>query len=170
MLTAGQARRLFTGEHAYRVDSQRRIALPTAWRGESEAERAFMLITHEQPCIQMMPMAMFEKMLPQLENELLGNPDALVLANTMAGPAAGVVVDRQGRFALTSGLMAHAQITDRVLLVGGFLTIALWAPEVWEERRETAVKANRVLRSAAPQADDLGRAFRRAMREVDPEA
>ena len=169
MLTAGQAQRLFTGEHAYRVDSQRRIALPTAWRGESEGERAFMLLTHEQPCIQMMPLAMFEKMLPRLEEELLRNPDALVSTNSLAGPAASVVVDRQGRFALTSALMAHAQITDRVVLVGGFLTIALWAPEVWEKRRETAVKANRVLRAAAPPTDDLGQAFRRAMRGVDKE-
>ena len=163
MVTPGQSRRLFTGEHAYRVDSQRRIALPTAWRGESEGERAFMLLTHEQPCIEMMPLALFEKLLPRLEEELLRNPDALVSTNSLAGPATAVVVDRQGRFALTSGLLAHAQITDRVVLVGSFLTIALWAPEVWEKRRETAVKARQVLRAAATRTDDLGQAFRRAM-------
>lgn len=163
MVAAGQTRRLFTGEHAYRLDSQRRIALPTAWRGESEEERAFMLLTHEQPCIQMMPMALFEKMLPRLEEELLRNPDALVSTNSLAGAAAAVVVDRQGRFALTPALLAHAQITDRVVLLGGFLTIALWAPEVWEKRRETAAKANRVLRAAAIPPDNLGQAFRRAM-------
>lgn len=169
MLTAGQGRRLFTGEHAYRVDAQRRVALPTAWRGESEGERAFMLLTHEQPCIQMMPLGMFEKMLPRLEEELLRNPAALVSSNSLAGPAAAVVVDRQGRFALTPALLAHAQITDRVVLVGGFLTIALWAPEVWEQRRETAAKANQVLRAAAARSDDLGQAFRRALRVGEAE-
>ena len=149
MLTAGQARRLFTGEHAYRVDAQRRIALPTAWRGSTDAERAFMLLTHEQPCIQMMPMAMFEKLLPRLEEELLGNPGALVPAGSAGAPAAEVLVDRQGRFALTTDLMVHAGITDRVVMVGTFLTIALWSPEQWETVREAPAKANRVLRAAA---------------------
>jgi MraZ protein len=169
MLAAGQARRLFTGEHAYRMDSQRRITLPTAWRGEDEEERSFMLLTHEQPCIQMLPLALFEKLLPRLEEELLRSPDALVSANSLAGSAAGVVVDRQGRFALPATLLTHAQITDRVVLVGGFLTIALWAPEVWEAKRETAAKASRVLRAAAARTDDLGQAFRRTMGVAEKE-
>ena len=164
MPTEGQSCRVFTGEHAYRVDSQRRLALPTAWRGAGEGERAFMLLAHEQPCIEMMPLAMFEKKLPQLEEEFQRNPDALVSMGSLAASAAAVVVDRQGRFALTSALMAHAEITDRVLLVGTFLTIALWAPEVWEKRRESAAKGRQVYRLAANRPDGLGQAFRRAIK------
>jgi division/cell wall cluster transcriptional repressor MraZ len=163
MLIPGQTRRLFTGEHAYRLDSQRRVALPTAWRGESDNERSFMLLPHEQPCIQMVPMAMFEKLLPRLEEELLRSADALVAAGSTATMAAPVMVDRQGRFALSASQLAYAQITDRVLLVGGYLTLALWAPEVWEATRQAPATANRMLRSAAARSDDLGEAFRRAM-------
>jgi DNA-binding transcriptional regulator/RsmH inhibitor MraZ len=77
--------------------------------------------------------------------------------------AAAVVVDRQGRFSLTPAQMAYARITDRILLVGGYLTIALWAPEVWESTRQAPAQANRMLRAGAARPDDLGEAFRRAM-------
>jgi division/cell wall cluster transcriptional repressor MraZ len=169
MLTVGQSCRHFTGEHAYRVDSQRRLALPTGWRGESEGDRAFMLLAHEQPCIEMMPMAMFEKKLPALEEEFQRNPDALVSLGSLAASATAVVVDRQGRFALTPGLMAHAAITDRVVLVGTFLTIALWAPEEWEQRREPAAKARQVYRLAASRPDELGQVSRPVIK-ADQEA
>lgn len=163
MSALGHGRRLFTGEHAYRLDSQRRLALPTAWRGESDGERTFMLLPHEQPCIQMWPMPMFEKLLPRLEEELLRSSDALVAAGSTASIAAEVLVDRQGRFALTASQLAYARITDRVVLVGGYLTIALWAPEVWEATRQAPATANQMLRAAAARTDDLGQAFRRAM-------
>jgi|GEM_PF-1635132 len=160
---AGQSRRLFTGEHAYRLDSQRRIALPTAWRGKSDSERSFMLLPHEQPCIQMWPMPLFEKLLPRLEEELLRSADALVAAGSTATLAAETLVDRQGRFSLTSAQLAYARITDRVVLMGGYLTIALWSPELWEATRQAPAAANQMLRSAAARTDDLGQAFRRAM-------
>ncbi len=165
----GLNRRLFTGEHVYRLDAQRRIALPAAWRGKTQADREFMLLPHEQPCIQMMPMRMFEKLLPRLEEELLRNAEALVATGSSAIMAAPVLVDRQGRFSLTTAQLDYARVTDRVLLVGNYLTIALWSPEVWERVRQAPAEANRMLRSAAARSDDdLGPALRRALGVKNP--
>lgn len=163
MASTGRKRRYYTGEHAYSVDSQRRIALPAAWRGEDEDERAFMLVPHEQPCIHMIPRATFDKMAPRLEEELFRNPDALVTMGSLGGYSSEVIVDKQGRFALSSALMEHAQIKDRVLMVGTTFTIALWSPEVWAARRETPVQASRVIPAAAARPEPIGQALRSAM-------
>jgi len=163
MASVSQTRRYYTGEHSYGVDAQRRIALPAAWRGASDSDRAFMLLPHEQPCIHMMPRALFDKLAPRLEEELLANPLAVVALGSLAGASAEVVVDKQGRFALTPALMAHAGITDRVLMVGTAFSITLWSPEVWEARRQGGAEASRVIPAAAVRPDRLGQAFRDAM-------
>lgn len=163
MAGAVQKRRYFTGEHAYGVDSQRRIALPAAWRGGPDDERAFMLLPHELPCIHMMPRAMFDKLAPRLEEELFRNPLAVVSLGSLAGASAEVLVDTQGRFVLPPGLMAHAGITDRVVMVGTAFTIMLWAPEAWAARRESAAQASRVIPAAAARPEPLGQAFRNAL-------
>lgn len=162
MESPSSRRRMFTGEHAYRVDSQRRVALPKAWRGEGE-DASFMLLAPDEPCIHMMPQRMFDRVYDRMQEELLSNLGMFSVFSSIGSNAADVTCDKQGRFALPPELMKHAGITESVVLVGGFVTISIWDPEVWRTRRQTLAQANRALQSVFTKPDNLTKAFQQAM-------
>ncbi|MBN2448753.1 MAG: hypothetical protein JXR77_00105 [Lentisphaeria bacterium] len=168
MASGSQGRRIFTGEHVYSVDSQRRIALPRSWRGEEESANQFLLIPSDDPCIHMVPMALCGRVLDRMEEAIFVMPDGLRLFGSAGARAANGQCDRQGRLALPSHLLEHARITDRVVMVGNFVTIAVWSPAVWEEARRPASEGSRALRSAFVRPEALMEVFRsQAERQPD---
>ena len=159
-----QRRVSFTGEHISCLDPQRRLVLPKAWRQPDPEENVFTLMAPDKPCIHMLPPAMMERFYERLQARLLTEEDGLIDAGSLGRMAADIACDKQGRFALTSELMAHAGIEDRVVMVGNFVSIAIWAPDVWAAHRKSLSEGNRAMREMLRQPDALAQAVQQALK------
>ena len=123
----------FLGEYEHTLDTQRRVAIPAAWRGCSR----FVLLPSRDHAIQMMSVDTFREMVLDKTRKLsLGNvEDARNLAR-LGSRAQECVCDKQGRIQIGQQLASHAGLKDKVALVGSVSMILLYSPEVWSRMQQ----------------------------------
>lgn len=163
MAATRRRRQVYTGEHSCRLDKQRRVVLPKSWRSEDPDANEFMLVAPELPCIHMMPAVMFDRAYERMEEELFANPAAIVSFGTAGGYASHVSCDKQGRMSLTQELLDHAGIDGDLVMVGGFVTVSIWAPAIWDDMRQSLKEGNQALQKALSKPDNLTQAFQKAL-------
>lgn len=132
-MAAGVEPTFFLGEYEHTLDSQRRVAIPAAWRSCSR----FVLLPSRDHAVQMMPVETFREMVLDKTRKLsLGNvEDARNLAR-LGSRAQECVCDKQGRIQISQALAGHAGLKDKVALIGSVSMILLYPPEVWNRMRE----------------------------------
>ena len=131
-MAAGVEPTFFLGEYEHTLDSQRRVAIPAAWRSCSR----FVLLPSRDHAVQMMPVETFREMVLDKTRKLsLGNvEDARNLAR-LGSRAQECVCDKQGRIQISQALAGHAGLKDKVALIGSVSMILLYPPEVWNRMR-----------------------------------
>ena len=114
-MAAGVEPTFFLGEYEHTLDSQRRVAIPAAWRSCSR----FVLLPSRDHAVQMMPVETFREMVLDKTRKLsLGNvEDARNLAR-LGSRAQECVCDKQGRIQISQALAGHAGLKDKVALIG----------------------------------------------------
>jgi len=124
----------FLGEFEHTLDSQRRVAIPAAWRGCTR----FVLLPSRDHSIQMMSVETFREMVLEKTKKLsLGNvEDARNLAR-LGSRAQECVCDKQGRIQIGQQLAAHAGLKEKVALIGSVSMITLCSPEYWKQQQES---------------------------------
>lgn len=127
--------RCYLGRHEYRVDGQRRIALPKAWRPLSPSENSFFLLKGREHSLQMVPAQVFLPFLKNLLSVSFANRDAYLALGSFGEGAEEVSCDRQGRITLSPNMMEYSGIDGPALLVGAVTTIQIWNPESWDANR-----------------------------------
>lgn len=132
-MAAGAEPTFFLGEYEHTLDTQRRVAIPAAWRGCSR----FVLLPSRDHAIQMMSVDTFREMVLDKTRKLsLGNvEDARNLAR-LGSRAQECVCDKQGRIQIGQQLASHAGLKDKVALVGSVSMILLYSPEVWSRMQQ----------------------------------
>ncbi len=132
-MAAGSEPTFFLGEYEHTLDTQRRVAIPAAWRGCSR----FVLLPSRDHAIQMMSVDTFREMVLDKTRKLsLGNvEDARNLAR-LGSRAQECVCDKQGRIQIGQQLAAHAGLKDKVALVGSVSMILLYSPEAWSRMQQ----------------------------------
>ncbi|MBT3377882.1 MAG: hypothetical protein HN742_29350 [Lentisphaerae bacterium] len=155
----------FFGEHENVVDPQRRIALPKAWRSAEPGENEFFLLPGRGQSLQLVPSATFGKLLDKLQDVSFADQQAARALATIGSMAQEIRCDRQGRFSVTPKLLAHADITDRALLLGSVTTIQVWAPAVWREQQMGSEDCLNVLQAIQERPDDFTDIIRKATKD-----
>ena len=124
----------FLGEFEHTLDSQRRIAIPAAWRGCGR----FVLLPARDHSIQMMTVETFREMVLEKTRKLsLGNvEDARNLAR-LGSRAQECVCDKQGRIQIGQQLVSHAGLSDKAALIGSVSMITICTPEYWKNQQES---------------------------------
>ncbi len=125
----------FLGEFEHTLDTQRRVAIPSAWRGGDGACH-FFLIPSKNRFLQMLSASAFKEMLlDKVKNISLADGKASLDLAKLGSRAQECVCDKQGRIQLSQKLAEHANLTDKVILVGAIGYAQLWSPEAWRENQ-----------------------------------
>lgn len=120
----------YTGEFAYSVDSQRRIAIPRDWRsGEGDV---FFLMPSPNKTLRVLSEAGFREMMETVTKGTMMDAKAQRALAILGSQMQRVVCDKQGRIALSPKLKEHAGIVDGAVLVGAIKEIQIWSKEQWD--------------------------------------
>ncbi len=155
---------LFLGEHLFNVDSQRRVAIPSQWRSGEAAENLFFLFPGRDKSLQLVPAATFQELLGKLRKISFADGRAAIALASIGSMAQECACDRQGRITLTKKLMEHAEITERVLLLGAVTTIQAWKPENWQNRQVDSETGLDVLQALQERPDDFSEIIRHTLK------
>lgn len=148
--------RCYLGRHEYRVDAQRRIALPKAWRPQSPSENSYFLLKGRERSLQMIPARVFLPFLQKLLSVSFANREAALALASFGEGTEEVSCDGQGRITLTPHLLEHSGIDGPAILVGAVTTIQIWNPESWEANRMPSDAFMDVLASFDQRPDETG--------------
>ena len=154
----------FLGQYEYTVDAQRRLAIPSSWRGPGEASH-FVLLPGRETSLQLVPASTLQELIVKLQKVSFADAQAAVALASIGSMAADCRPEpRQGRIVLPPSLMEHAGITDRAILLGAVTTIQIWAPENWKRRRMDSNRGLDVIQALQERPDDLTDILRKAIR------
>ena len=148
--------RCYLGRHEYRVDTQRRIALPKAWRPQSPSENGYFLLKGRERSLQLVPSRVFLPFLQKLLSVSFANREAAMALASFGEGTEEVACDRQGRVTLTPHLLEHSGIDGPAVMVGAVTTIQIWNPESWEANRMESDDFMDVLAGFHERPDDAG--------------
>jgi MraZ protein len=135
----------FLGTHQNRLDSKGRISIPAPFRtalkaAATEQAGAGLVLrpSHNYPCIEAWPAAVFETLASPLQSlEQFGEPQD-DMALFLYADATAMEPDREGRIVLPGTLVQHAGLADQAVFMGLGRTFQIWEPEAAERRRTEA--------------------------------
>ena len=122
---------LFVGTHERQLDDKGRLALPAPFRQLLGDEAHIYLAKGSDRCIDVIPAEVFERdALDALEAVRRGEAKRSSL-RALAGSAARVALDKQGRVKIDDSLREYAeiQLEHPVLVAGTFDRFEIWQPE-----------------------------------------
>ena len=143
----------YLGEFVFAVDAQRRLAIPSAWRGDGAG---FVLLPGREQSLQLVPFAAFQELLAKLRQVSFADAQAAVALATIGSMAVLCQPDKQGRISLTQKLMDHAGISSGAVILGAVTTIQIWEPALWKKRRMDSQKGLDVIQTLQEKPDALG--------------
>lgn len=126
--------RLF-GQFAQRLDAQRRVVLPEAFRaamGDAEMAKGLMVTRGLDGCIWVFTLSGWDAAVAELGQRVFAGPQARMFERLFVGGAVRVSVDKLGRIPLPEGLCARAGIAGEALLIGAATRVEIWAPARWK--------------------------------------
>ncbi len=118
---------MLIGEFIHNVDAKGRVFIPAKYRNELGNE--FVVTRRANGSIRAHTAANWNRYVNAF-NEATSEADDLKRA--ICAGAMCLEMDSQGRIMLTEALRAHAQITDKVKIVGMLDCVEFWNPEKYE--------------------------------------
>ena len=125
----------FKGQAAYAVDAKGRAAIPAKMRAALTAEdnNTFTVTRGFETCIFAYPLGTWRQMEREIGALSGYDREARAFTRLFMMWAEEVSLDGQGRIVLPKPLIAYAGIKDRVLILGAYDHIEIWAPESFSE-------------------------------------
>ena len=138
------------GSHQNKLDGKGRVSIPAPFRallrryagslGDDAACRMVLRRSHQLPCVEAWPEAVFSHLLRQLDRMPMFSRAYDAMATAMFSDGAPVDTDREGRIALPEHMAAHAKIAlnGPVQFVGFGRHFRLWHPDAWAVEQRSA--------------------------------
>ena len=138
---------MFSGEQAHQLDSKNRIRIPAKFKGENSEK--FVFCKGITPCIYVLPMSEYEKMVPKFSAVPFFDYDAQEALSFFTSSFERVEEDAQGRILIPQSLRQYAGITKNVITVGVFNRLEIWSEEkrLEAQNRSTYSEKMKVLSS-----------------------
>ncbi len=124
---------LFVGSFHHALDSKRRLIIPSPWRAMmSENLRLYVFPHPDCKCLYLYTLEEMNRRLRQLRaaGTVDGKDQQAIRATTASADA--LAVDSQGRVRIKDELLAHAEVNNKVVLVGTLTRIELWGEEAFD--------------------------------------
>jgi MraZ protein len=134
----------FLGTHQNRLDAKGRVSVPAPFRAAlkagNEANGTHLVLrqSHQHPCIEAWPAAVFEALAEPLNRLDLFSQAHDDLAATLYSDAFPVEADKEGRIVLPDTLVAYAGLGETVVFMGLGRIFQIWEPAAAERRRAEA--------------------------------
>ncbi|MFW5803279.1 MAG: division/cell wall cluster transcriptional repressor MraZ [Verrucomicrobiota bacterium] len=151
--------RCFLGRHECSVDAQRRLAVPSSWRGDGAC---FYLLPGRGHSIQMIPDWSFQSLVEKLRKVSFADGQAARALAQIGSIAQEVRCDKQGRITLSPDLVNYAGLKGRALLLGSVTFAQIYAPETWQDQQMSTDACLDVIQRIQEQPDDLTNILRTA--------
>ncbi|MGL4854670.1 MAG: division/cell wall cluster transcriptional repressor MraZ [Lentisphaeria bacterium] len=148
---------LFLGEFDYSIDKQRRVAVPSSWRGDDLSR--FVILPGRDNTLQGMPAEKAAQMLKKLTSSSFANREASKALAMIGSYACECVCDKQGRICLSQKLLSYAKISEHVVFVGGFDSFQIWSKEQWSSQSFDVDTMLDVVQNLQEQPDEIGSAL-----------
>lgn len=135
---------MFRGLSKLNINAGGRIAIPTKYRDEINAEhegQMILTVDHGVRCLVLYPMAKWL----DTEQALMGLPNLSETVREMKrlilGHATDVEMDGQGRIMVPPPLREYAEIDKKVSMIGQGDKFEIWNDSAWDNGRDEWVKA-----------------------------
>jgi len=156
----------YFGRHEFAVDGQRRLSIPSNWRGEDPTQARFILLPEENGSIKATPADALEETFVRLRRRALWDEEAQLALQSLAQAGQDATCDRHGRICVDQELLEHAGISGKAVLVGAMITFHIWSAEAWEARPSDRKRGLAVMKAIHEEPDDLTQALRSALRDT----
>ncbi len=121
---------MFIGEFSYKVDSKKRLAVPSKFRDELEGRA---VVTRGlDGCLFLYKMDEWEDLARKISSLPLAQSDARSFARVMLAGAMEVELDSSGRILLPDYLKEYAGLDKEVVIAGVYNRMEIWDKDKWE--------------------------------------
>lgn len=125
---------MFVGNYAHALDQKRRLIIPSQWRAAVGTPKTLYVIPDVNTrCLCVLTSKEMNRRADRIRNHPAGDAVARKFARLMASQSDMVSWDSQGRIRVKDELLDHAELQDKVRLVGTFDYFELWNPEIYEQ-------------------------------------
>ena len=132
----------FRGSYTHAIDHKGRVSIPAKYRRQlsGDADETFVVMRGLETCIALYPSDEFRLLDERLRARSYGSEDNRRLQRMMLHESSDGTLDAQGRVTLPPSLIAHAQLTKEVKIVGLLDHLELWNPELFETYLKSSPK------------------------------
>lgn len=142
---------MFIGEYSATLDDKGRIAIPTKFRTQLDAQ---VVITRGlDQSLFLYPLAEWAKLAEKLANLPIATANTRAFSRLMLAGAMDCEIDKQGRVILPSYLKIFAKMEKRIVFAGMYNRIELWSEALWLAYKEQTEKESTAI---AEQLGTLG--------------
>ena len=141
----------FRGIYEHTLDSKKRIMLPRQYRPAfGEIDIVLAIPPDMRPCIWIAPASDYESYTQSALSELSPlSAKRIELERFFFGNSHDARLDTRERLMLPAPLIAHANLRERVLIVGAGARLECWDPEGWGGYRPELLNGAKELTSGA---------------------
>lgn len=112
------------------LDPKKRLTIPSEWRDAlGNPAYVYVMPSPSEECLELVPAELMERTLQRYQSADLFDDDADAEAQAIAQYAQMLKIDAAGRIRIGDELLAHADITGGVTMIGGIRKAKLWAAE-----------------------------------------
>ena len=127
---------MFIGEYLHSIDTKKRLALPSKFRGEMGEK---VVITRGlDRCLFVYPIKAWEVLAEKLGNLPVGEAGTRSFTRLMLAGAVDAEVDSQGRILVPEYLKTYAGLEKEVTVAGVFNRLELWDAAQWRRYQSQA--------------------------------
>ncbi len=121
---------MFTGEYRHSVDEKGRLAVPARFRAQLD-DGAF-VSRWIDGCLAIFPRREWDDLAEKVRALPIADAGARMFQRFLFGGAFEVVLDRQGRLVVPSGLREWASLGSEAVVVGARDHAEVWSPDRWD--------------------------------------
>ena len=142
---------MFSGEHFYKIDNKKRLAIPTKFR--KVLGKKAVITRGLDNCLFLYPVNEWEKLAKKLSQLPLTQADARGFAMVMLAGAMEVNIDKLGRILVPDYLKKYAGLKKEAIVAGLYNRIEIWDSKKWSVYKEDKEKN---VEDIAERLNDLG--------------
>ncbi len=149
----------FLGEFRHALDSQRRVAVPSAWR-MGRGSPLFYLLPGRHKTIQAVPEKIFAEIMSKTRKVSFADAEASLALARLGRMAQACPCDKQGRIQISQKLSEYAELGNMAVLVGAIGVIQIWSEKNWEKSGGSDEQVLDVIQKIGERPDDLSEILR----------
>ena len=121
---------VLVGRYDHGLDPKSRLMIPSEWR-TALGNPAYVYVFPDpaEPCLDLIPKEEMESRLERLRERALFDPALTADLEALSADAKQLMVDSVGRIRISDKLLAFAELTDDVAMIGAVRMARLWNPK-----------------------------------------